>query len=132
MTGEHHWDGSDSGSYRRRGQPDGDTAALYTMLAVGTAVIVFGLTMITVKIGENAIPMWIAVVAGATIVLRGALGRALADRIAGRTVRPAEVAPETLAELDDLRTRVGELEERLDFSERLLAQQRDRTGAPDA
>jgi hypothetical protein len=33
----------------------------------------------------------------------------------------SEVPPELYAELDELRARVGELEERVDFSERLLA-----------
>jgi hypothetical protein len=32
---------------------------------------------------------------------------------------------ERIAELDDMSRRVGELEERVDFAERLLAQQRD-------
>ena len=32
---------------------------------------------------------------------------------------------ERMAELDDMSRRVGELEERVDFAERLLAQQRD-------
>jgi hypothetical protein len=48
---------------------------------------------------------------------------------------PAEPDPQVLEAVDVLRDRVGELEERLDFAERLLAQQRDpaqlpRGGAP--
>ncbi len=35
-----------------------------------------------------------------------------------------------LEEVDGLRDRVGELEERLDFAERLIAQQRDTAGLP--
>ena len=38
--------------------------------------------------------------------------------------------PELLGELDHLRDRMGELEERLDFAERLLAQQRDAPELP--
>jgi hypothetical protein len=38
--------------------------------------------------------------------------------------------PVVLAEVDQLRDRLGELEERLDFTERLLAQQRDAPGLP--
>lgn len=38
--------------------------------------------------------------------------------------------PEVLAEVDHLRERMGELEERLDFTERLLAQQRDAAELP--
>jgi hypothetical protein len=47
---------------------------------------------------------------------------------------PPELPAEILGELDELRLRVGELEERVDFSERLLAQggQRDSVRGPDA
>lgn len=38
--------------------------------------------------------------------------------------------PQLLGEVDQLRDRVGELEERLDFAERLLAQQRDAAELP--
>jgi len=38
--------------------------------------------------------------------------------------------PQLFEEVEGLRERVGELEERLDFAERLLAQQRDTAGLP--
>jgi tetrahydromethanopterin S-methyltransferase subunit G len=55
------------------------------------------------------------------------LVRAFADRIADRTATPpaggiASPAPQVL---DDLQRRVAELEERVDFAERLLAKQRE-------
>jgi len=58
---------------------------------------------------------------------------ALAKRFLGKTARwpgeprRAEVEDlrERLVELDDMARRVAELEERVDFAERLLAQQRD-------
>lgn len=47
----------------------------------------------------------------------------------GRTVigmtLPAAESGEHVASIDDLQRRVGELEERLDFAERMLAQHRD-------
>ncbi len=49
------------------------------------------------------------------------LRRAWMRKIEG-AAPPAD--PEVLGELDHLRARVGELEERLDFAERLLARQR--------
>jgi hypothetical protein len=54
------------------------------------------------------------------------LGRALVERLR----RPAPSAEqglsrEVLDELQELRREVGELSERMDFTERLLAQQRD-------
>lgn len=72
----------------------------------------------------------LTVTIGATIVLRGALGKALADRIADRrtgdppTERNAEVG-QLREELDDVRIQLAELQERVDFAERLLAQQRE-------
>lgn len=63
---------------------------------------------------------------GAVIVLRGPLGRALADRIAGRVgPEPDDRELEHLrAEVEELRGQLAEVQERLDFAERLLAQQR--------
>jgi hypothetical protein len=68
--------------------------------------------------------------AGGTIVLRGPLGRALAERIAGHRPRDAAEAERLRADVDDLRGVVGELEERLDFAERLLARQREADRLP--
>ncbi|MEP6687433.1 MAG: hypothetical protein ABJC36_03730 [Gemmatimonadales bacterium] len=55
-----------------------------------------------------------------TRVLRGPLGEALARRLGGG---PAAVDTDP-AEVAELRTRVSELEERLDFTERVLLQER--------
>ncbi len=60
------------------------------------------------------------------IVLRGPLGRAIADRIAGRSSIDG-ANPEDLhalqADLEEVKHRLTETEERLDFAERLLARQ---------
>lgn len=53
--------------------------------------------------------------------------KSLLRRIEGA---PPASDPELMAEVDHLRDRLGELEERLDFTERLLAQQRDAAGLP--
>jgi hypothetical protein len=53
------------------------------------------------------------------------LGKALGERIAGRKL-DADVSAETEAlhaEVDELRFRLSEVEERMDFTERLLARQ---------
>ena len=55
-----------------------------------------------------------------TRVFRGPLGEAIARRIGGAP--PARDADPT--DLAELRTRVSELEERLDFTERVLLQER--------
>jgi hypothetical protein len=53
------------------------------------------------------------------------VGRAIAERIRGKGAPPA-VDPELLAEVDALRQEVSELHERVDFTERLLAQNQER------
>lgn len=67
-------------------------------------------------------------IAGA-VILRGPLGRALADRIARRGPPPdgrsADIAAEALLELDNLKQRLAELEERQDFTERMLTRARE-------
>jgi len=52
------------------------------------------------------------------------IGRAIAERIRGRA--PAgESDPALLADMDDMRAQLSELQERVDFAERLLAKDRD-------
>jgi len=62
---------------------------------------------------------------GATFILRGPLGKALADRLAHRASRDDGEVERLRADVDDLRGLVGELQERLEFAERLLLQQRE-------
>jgi hypothetical protein len=52
------------------------------------------------------------------------VGKALADRIRGRTEPMQD--PELLAEVDALRQEVAELHERVDFTERILLNTPDR------
>ena len=71
----------------------------------------------------------IAFIAGVTIVL-WPLMRAFARRIEGRGVNPAlqgeiEQLRARVADVEVLQHRVAELEERVDFAERLLAQKRE-------
>jgi hypothetical protein len=49
---------------------------------------------------------------------RGPVGAAFAERLRGRT---AAHDPALSGEMDELKTRLAEVEERLDFAERLLA-----------
>lgn len=75
--------------------------------------------------GELA--MFLALGAAAIGILFGPIGSALARRLGGRS-DPGETHAEIeqmsermTAEVDDLRSRLAEVEERLDFAERLLA-----------
>jgi hypothetical protein len=82
----------------------------------------------------------LALVIGVTIVLSGPVGKALAEWIRGWTrtdqqwmamkaakhgVALGGDAERVLAEVDELKRRLIEVEERLDFTERLLAKDRD-------
>ncbi|MGH7522374.1 MAG: hypothetical protein ACREMI_13950 [Gemmatimonadales bacterium] len=66
----------------------------------------------------------------AIFVLRGPFGRALAERIAGRSrgVDDQEIQ-DLKGEVEELRHQLGDVQERLDFAERLLARQDERVGA---
>jgi hypothetical protein len=68
--------------------------------------------------------------AAAVFIIRGPFGRGLAERIAGRARTAAEdqEVQELKGAVDDLRHQLGEVQERLDFAERLLARQDERVG----
>jgi hypothetical protein len=65
----------------------------------------------------------------AVVKIFGPVGAAIGDRLRGRRREPDDRLAE---EVDQLRTRLVEVEERLDFAERLLAQpqQPARLGVP--
>lgn len=86
--------------------------------------IALALMLASAKLGAVSVPIWLAVSVAGYLTMRGPLGEAIASRLKGGSA-PAELSEDALAELDDLRTRLGELEERQDFSERLLARQSD-------
>ena len=72
--------------------------------------------------------MFLAIGAAAVGILFGPIGAALARRLGGRP-EPAdahgeieEMGARMTAEVEELRTRLAEVEERLDFAERMLAQ----------
>ena len=84
----------------------------------------------------------LALVVGATLVLSGPVGKALAEWIRGWSKTdeqwlafkaakhgvppsPSGDTERLLGEVDDLKRRLAEAEERLDFTERLLAKDRD-------
>lgn len=97
-------------------------------------IVLFGaLASVSESLGPASIPIWISAMIGLGYVLRGPLGTALAQRIAGTPAHSdGMLAEETAAELDELRRRVYELEERVDFSERLLVQRPATPAASDA
>ena len=99
------------------------TAAIVAFF--GGLVLLAGHVVLGIVVGPGyAIPTTLVGAVAAAVILRGPVGQALAARIQGGA--HAELPPEqVLNELDDLRGRISELEERADFSERLLAQHRE-------
>ena len=64
--------------------------------------------------------------AAAIFVLRGPLGKALADRLAGRSTAGGREVEQLRHDVDDLRSELGAMQERLDFAERLLTRGQER------
>jgi hypothetical protein len=63
------------------------------------------------------------------VLSKSEIGRAIADRIRGGAAGAPD--PALLEEVERLRLEVGELHERMDFTERLLASQREDRGLPE-
>ena len=75
---------------------------------------------------EPLIPISLFFSVAAVIVLRGPFGRALADRLTRRGPGLEDGrAAELETRLEDVQYRLQELEERLDFTERIVAQERN-------
>ena len=79
--------------------------------------------------GEEFVMAMTLIGSGVTLVFFFAvpIRKALIRKIEGG---PATPDPQLVEEVEMLRERMQELEERLDFTERLLAQQRDVAGLP--
>ncbi len=73
---------------------------------------------------EAFIPISLFLSIAAVMIFRGPFGKAMAERLAGRQATGAD-AERLRAEVEELRYRLAELEERVDFSERLLARSRE-------
>lgn len=101
------------------------TAAIATGITLTAAALAAGFAIPAVYLGEGfAIPVGIVAVVAAAVVFRGPLGQALARRLEGGTVEQANQEA-MLHALDEMRGRMAELEERVDFAERLLSQSRE-------
>jgi hypothetical protein len=76
--------------------------------------------------GAGELAMFLAAGAVGVALLFGPIGSAIARRIGGRhepdeTQRIEEIGASVTAEVEELRSRLTEMEERLDFAERVLA-----------
>lgn len=117
-------------------QHDGGTGWMWLGMAISVVAVMGGLLAVTGIIGPAAIPIWGVTMVAAILVMRGPLGKAIAARLHGEppTGGVIDVPDEVYAELDELRARLLEMEERQDFAERLLARRSevadDAGGAP--
>jgi hypothetical protein len=94
-------------------------------ITLTAAALAAGFAVVAVALGAAfAIPVGIVALVAAAVIFRGPLGQALARRLEAGGARSGEQEA-TLQALDDMRGRMAELEERVDFAERLLAQSRE-------
>jgi hypothetical protein len=103
----------------------GDNSVLTGVLVLA-GIAAAGFTMVAVRVGEAfAIPVGIVAFIAAAVVLRGPLGTALARRLEGGRNVPEHDVQALVEQLDTVRDRLAELEERVDFTERVLSRQRE-------
>lgn len=104
---------------------------LYIAGGVVASVLLCAYVALSIVIGEDfAIPGLITGGVVAVLALRGQVGRAIAERIHAGALSQPEVPPELLEEMDSMRSRMAELEERVDFAERMLARPHEEGRVP--
>jgi len=83
------------------------------------------------ELGPFLVPISMFLTIGAVVIFRGPLGKAIGERIAGRQhgIDPGETHA-LRSEIEDMRYRMIELEERVDFTERMLAKHKDADQLP--
>jgi hypothetical protein len=97
----------------------------YIALGIVGTSMVGGFIALSVVLGEDfVIPAFITLGVVGVVVGKGPVGQALARRIE-QGPAPATLGEDARFELDELRSRVAELEERLDFAERMLVSPRE-------
>lgn len=102
---------------------------VYTIGSLAGAATLGAVIALAATVGGNYTFGSLAALAFGGIVgaigVRTLAGKSLAERMTDASLGPAEVPAELLHDVDDMRHRMQELEERLDFTERLLAQARE-------
>jgi hypothetical protein len=103
------------------------TASIAAGVTLTAAALAAGYAVVAVQLGEGfAIPVGIVALVAAAVIFRGPLGQALARRLErGGSVVESGEQEATAHALEEMRGRMAELEERVDFAERLLAQARE-------
>jgi len=92
-------------------------------IGLGAMGLFGALAAASAVMGAAAIPIWAIAAFIVLVLLKSPMAKAFSERLSGRAVEAGDnIPPELYAELDELRARLAELDERQDFSERLLAQ----------
>ena len=77
------------------------------------------------ELGPFLVPITMFLTIGAVLIIRGPMGKAIGERIAGKHPEIDHGETDALrAEIEDMRYRMIDLEERVDFAERMLAKQK--------
>jgi hypothetical protein len=96
-----------------------------SFIGIGLAGMGFfgALAAASATLGPVAVPIWGIAIGIVAVTVRSPVAKAFAERLSGKPSSQQESigTNEVFAELDELRARVLELEERQDFAERLLA-----------
>ena len=83
------------------------------------------------ELGPFLVPISMFLTIGAVLIFRGPMGKAIGERIAGRTPGVDHAETDALrADLEEMRYRMIDLEERVDFAERMLAKHKDADQLP--
>lgn len=100
----------------------GRSTGVFVLLVLGLAAG-WAYTFLATRLGVPfAIPVGVVGAASVALALRGPLGLAIARQLGFRNdPAPDELTGQLFGELEEMRGRMQELEERVDFSERLLA-----------
>ncbi|MEZ4412134.1 MAG: hypothetical protein R2910_04025 [Gemmatimonadales bacterium] len=102
---------------------------MYTVGSLVGAATLGAFIAVAATVGDNYLfGPWALLAFGGVVGAigwRGLAGKTLAERMADASIGPAEAPADLLDRVDDMRHRIVELEERLDFTERLLAQARE-------
>jgi hypothetical protein len=79
------------------------------------------------EIAPFLVPITLFLTIGAVAIFRGPMGKALGERLAGKGQVPDSSAEteQLRAEVEELRWRLTEVEERVDFAERVLSRHSD-------
>ncbi len=113
-------------------RPGGGGGVFLALVGASGVAILAGLLVATALLGPPVIPIWGAVSVFGWLTLRGPVGEAIGARLRGGVAPELPPVPdEVYAELDELRARMAEMEERQDFAERLLARRSPGDGGGD-